>query len=247
MFKGRVLKIEGTNHHVKLEDGEEVPSVQNTSGMKIDIGDYVAIDYMNNNLDNPIIASVYDKIGVDLYYPVGSPFLTFLKNEDPNIRFSGTEWQLLAENTYLVSAGSSIKSGQNVGSNSIRIDWQHTHGTTKTTTPMSGTSSITLTAQAESSHTHPRPNEIPTGNADVDATLSQSSCINPASSSNTYARGGTTTCGFATVKNTGVGTAHTHTIQNHDHNYTTPTVGTVINTQDNRPNSIGVYIWIRLK
>lgn len=75
-----------------------------------------------------LFAEFEEKI-IERDHPVGSPYFTFLKDDDPNERYPGTRWVLLDEDTYLVSAGENRVGASPVGSNnqSVRIDYQHRH------------------------------------------------------------------------------------------------------------------------
>lgn len=94
------------------------------------------IDELMNQLKELNIDSLKENIkqeveqeSIERDRPPGSPYFTFLVDDDPNVRFPGTTWVRIEENTYLVSAGANLVGMTPVGANSkdIHIDWSHNH------------------------------------------------------------------------------------------------------------------------
>lgn len=110
---------------VNTDGNNVIQTATNTNG---EMYTRIGYDVQNNPSWGAWKTSALNQI-IDLIYPIGSPFFSFLVTEDPNIRFPGTTWVRIEENTYLVSAGESLVGMTPVGANSkdIRIDWSHNH------------------------------------------------------------------------------------------------------------------------
>lgn len=204
--------------NIKGKDGK-------TPVFMVDDNNDLKVDYT----EEAPTASAILSIVVDALYEVGGqPYMTFREDDDPNNKFPNTTWELLEENTYLVSAGDNIN-GDNVGSNSITLTTSnlpsHNHS--------GSISSISLTANSGGNHIH-NPNQ---GERFITRSSGGSyGGLNPSSGSDyTY---------NTTLQTTSDG-AHTHTINDHGHTLTINNNGSG-ESFDNRPNSKPIYIWRRL-
>lgn len=98
------------------------------------------IDVYNKITDIDTIIDTIESHMFERDHPIGSPYFTFLKEDDPNERYPGSTWVLLDESTYLVSAGTNLVGMTPTGSNTQTlttaqlpvhtiIQNAHTHGT----------------------------------------------------------------------------------------------------------------------
>ncbi len=200
-------------------DGNNV--IQTATNANGDMYTRIGYDVQNNPSWGAWKTSALNQI-IDLMYPVGSPFFSFLVTEDPNIRFPGTNWVRIEENTYLVSAGSNLVGMTPVGSNTKTLTTSnlpnHNHS--------GSISSVSLTTNSDS-HTH---------------TLGDSGSIISTSVSARLLESGTT-CGG--ISRTTSSDTHTHTINAHGHNLTINSQGSG-ESFDNRPKSLAIYMWRRI-
>ena len=160
---------------------------------------------------------------IDLIYPVGSPFFSFLVTEDPNDRFPNTVWVRIEENTYLVSAGSNLVGMTPVGSNTKTLTTSnlpnHSHG--------GSISSVSLTTNSNS-HSHNQ--YYRTSNFSSSGTQSNGRMGLTGDNSGT---------GFPTLSD-----SHSHSIDAHGHSLTINNNGSG-ESFDNRPKSLAIYMWRR--
>ena len=92
-------------------------------GDKGDKGDKGEPGYVSQDVINQIIATVESNL-LERDHPPGSPYFTFLVDDDPNDRFPGTNWVRIEENTYLVSAGPNLVGMTPIGSNNKTLTKQ---------------------------------------------------------------------------------------------------------------------------
>lgn len=187
------------------------------------------IDELMNQLKELNIDSLKESIkqeveqeSIERDHPPGSPYFTFLVDDDPNDRFQNTVWVRIEENTYLVSAGESLVGMTPIGSNTKTLTTSnlpnHNHS--------GSISSVSLTTNSDS-HTH---------------TLGDSGSIISTSVSARLLESGTT-CGG--ISRTTSSDTHTHTINAHGHDLTINSQGSG-ESFDNRPKSLAIYMWRRI-
>ena len=160
---------------------------------------------------------------VNLIYPIGSPFFSFLIDEDPNIRFPGTNWVRIEENTYLVIAGPDLVGMTPIGSNNKTLTVSnlpnHNHS--------GSISSVSLTTNSNGSHTH-------------------KGYTNQVYQSGTNRTGFWNSGGEESASTfTQSSGEHTHSINTHGHNLTINSNGSG-GAFDNRPKSLAIYMWRRI-
>lgn len=140
---GTIIETYGDYCNIRLDNESVLNDIKNNGHSN---GAEVIIDYDETNaphiLNSPInsvpsqevIDSIISTVEARLLerdHPVGSPYFTFLVDDDPNERFPSTTWVLLDEDTYLVSAGSNLVGMTPIGSNTHTLTTAqmpiHTH------------------------------------------------------------------------------------------------------------------------
>lgn len=200
-------------------DGSNV--IQTATNANSDMYTRIGYDVQNNPSWGAWKTSALNQI-IDLIYPVGSPFFSFLVTEDPNDRFPNTVWVRIEENTYLVSAGTNIVGMTPVGSNTKTLTTSnlpsHNH---------SGSIATTSLTTNSDSHSH---------------TLGDSGLIlSTRESTRNWAGNGTNFGGISRYTSSD---SHSHSINAHRHSLTINNNGSG-ESFDNRPKSLAVYMWRR--
>ena len=187
------------------------------------------IDELMNRLKELDLESLKETIkqeveqeSIERDHPPGSPYFSFLLEDDPNNRYPGTTWVKIEENTYLVSAGPNLVGMTPVGSNTknLTISNMPNHAHT------GSISSVSLTTNS-TSHSHD-------GYARVRNLASGSYPI----------REIVTVTNNEETKSTS-SESHAHGINAHNHVLTINNNGSG-EAFDNRPKSLAIYMWRRI-
>lgn len=181
------------------------------------------LDKLMNHLEELGIDSLKEEIKketIERDHPPGSPYFSFLVDDDPNDRYPGTTWVRIEENTYLLSAGPNLVGMTPVGSNTKNLTVSnlpnHNHS--------GSISSVSLTTNSD---TH--------GHVTTYDTWAQAGTNRLAPRT-----GGGTRSSGATETDT-----HNHSINAHGHSLTINFTGSS-ESFDNRPKSLAVYMWRRI-
>nr|WP_302577955.1 hypothetical protein [Methanobrevibacter arboriphilus] len=238
--KGVVLLVEGDVSNVRLDNGAFISNVYNSLGFDVNKGDGVIIDYTEDstafiigvtnkikNIDHSIIDKIICSVESNILerdHPPGSPYFTFLVDDDPNDRYPGTTWVRLEENQYLVSAGSNLVGMTPIGSNTKTL-------TTSNLPSHSHTGSISSISLTTNSNSHSHNQYYRTSNFSSSGTQSNGRLGLVGDNNGT---------GFPTLND-----SHSHSIDAHGHNLTINNNGSG-ESFDNRPKSLAIYMWRRI-
>ncbi len=187
------------------------------------------IDELMNQLKELDLESLKETIkqeveqeSIERDHPPGSPYFSFLLEDDPNNRYPGTTWVRIDENTYLVSAGPNLVGMTPVGSNTknLTISNMPNHAHT------GSISSVSLTTNVDGNHQHP---------------IKQGQRFTSGTGTAPFTGGTDTSTAYM---DSSVGT-HSHNINAHNHGLTINSNGPG-EAFDNRPKSLAIYMWRRI-
>lgn len=177
-----------------------------------------------------------------LTYPRVGDFIITRNKENPNKKYPGTTWELLPENTFIMSAGSTVPAGTEGGSNTHTMTAEelapHNH---------------TYTMGASGGHNHTRGTMNITGEFFADDSM-YNSWYGPLRGAFTKGRyighgdwdsdGGKQDCGQIAFDASRSWTGETSYVAAHTHDLTINNAGSG-KTWDSRPKYIAAYIWVR--